>query len=120
MPLKIDAAEVTVTLLSETITLFTTEVFVLDDGIVAVEADAPLLPLIVILTGEVAAFVIIIVNCCATLVPAGLVAVTLKVYTPTVVGYPLIEPVLALNTSPAGILPEVTLHVVGEFIADRF
>jgi hypothetical protein len=76
--LKSDADDCTVTLLSKTDILLITEVFVLDAGIVAVEVD-PLLPLIVILTGVVEPLVTVIVSCCGVLMPAGLVAVTLKV-----------------------------------------
>ena len=50
---------------------------------------------------------------CVELLPKALVAVTVKVATPGVVGVPLMTPVEAFKVSPAGSVPLVTAHVIG-------
>ena len=49
----------------------------------------------------------------AEVLPAVLVAVTINVETPAVVGVPLMIPEVAPKLSPAGSVPLVTLHVMG-------
>jgi hypothetical protein len=71
--------------------------------------------LVVVMTGTV---LILIDNCCE-LLPAWLVAVTVKVYFPAVVGVPLMTPLLVFIERPVGKLPEVMLHDVGVFNACR-
>ena len=50
---------------------------------------------------------------CVELLPKALVAVTVKVATPGVVGVPLMTPVEAFNVSPAVSEPPVTAQVIG-------
>ena len=73
----------------------------------------PLIRLVVVITGTV---LILIVSCCE-LLPAMLVAVTVKVYFPAMVGVPLITPLTVFSKIPAGKLPEVIPHDVGVFNA---
>ncbi len=57
------------------------------------------------------------VSLTAVEVPPALLATTIKVNVPFVVGVPLIVPVVALSASPEGSCPLMMLYAVGEFVA---
>ena len=57
----------------------------------------------------------IMIDNCLKSFPAVLVALTVKVDVPVVVGVPEIMPVVSARLKPAGNVPMTTLHVMGAF-----
>ena len=77
------------------------------------DAEAvPLPPLVTVTVNSVGAALAITIDSSFVLLPALLVALTVKVAVPSAVGVPLISPVSAFRLRPAGRPPSM-LHVIG-------